>query len=123
MPPVTAGIGVWLDGVRQAGMYDTAERMNGRTRLHRCQEGIPVNMVRGYFEDRLERTRHKMCRHQLGTSGLGRTTKKLDFSYTIHKCATMYNAKPYSNVTKSTGATVKRAYVSQVRANRTPHNN
>ena len=26
-----------------AGMYGTAEQMNGRTRLHRCQEGIPVN--------------------------------------------------------------------------------
>jgi len=43
LPPVTAGIGVWLDGVGQAAMYGTAERMNGRTRLHRCQEGIPVN--------------------------------------------------------------------------------
>jgi len=31
LPPVTAGIGVWLDGVGQAGMYHTAERMNGRT--------------------------------------------------------------------------------------------
>ena len=26
-----------------AGMYGTAEQMNGRTRLHRCREGIPVN--------------------------------------------------------------------------------
>jgi len=25
LPPVTAGIGVWLDGVGQAGMYGTAE--------------------------------------------------------------------------------------------------
>jgi len=41
--PVTAGIGVWLDGVGQAGMYRTAERMTRRTRLHRCREGIPVN--------------------------------------------------------------------------------
>jgi len=43
LPPVTAGIGVWLDGVGQAGMYGRAERMNGRTRLHRCREGIPIN--------------------------------------------------------------------------------
>jgi len=43
LPPVTAGIGVWLDGVGQAGMYGTAERMNGRTRLHRSQKGIAVN--------------------------------------------------------------------------------
>jgi len=43
LPPVTAGIGVWLDGVGQAGTYGTAERMNGRTRLHRCRQGIPVN--------------------------------------------------------------------------------
>ena len=43
LPSVTAGIGVWLDGVGQAGMCRTAERMNGRTRLHRCREGIPVN--------------------------------------------------------------------------------
>jgi len=43
LPPVNAGIGVWLDGVGQAGMYGIAERMNGRTRLHRCQEGIPIN--------------------------------------------------------------------------------
>jgi len=35
--PVTAGIGVWLDGVGQAGTYRTSERMNGRTRLHRCR--------------------------------------------------------------------------------------
>ena len=28
LPPVTAGIGVWLDGVGQAGMYGTAERIN-----------------------------------------------------------------------------------------------
>ena len=33
LPPVTAGIGVWLDGVGQAGMYRTAERMSGRTRV------------------------------------------------------------------------------------------
>ena len=33
LPPVTAGIGVWLDGVGRAGMYRTAEQMNGRTRL------------------------------------------------------------------------------------------
>ena len=37
LPPVTAGIGVWLDGVGQAGIYRTAERMNGGTRLHRCR--------------------------------------------------------------------------------------
>jgi len=43
LPPVTAGIGVWLDGVGQAGTYGAAERMNGRTRLHRCQEGVPIN--------------------------------------------------------------------------------
>jgi len=43
LPPITAGIGVWLDGVGQAGMYGTAEQMNGRARLHRCREGIPVN--------------------------------------------------------------------------------
>jgi len=43
LPPVAAGIGVWLDGVGQAGMYVTEERMNGRTRLHRCLEGIPIN--------------------------------------------------------------------------------
>jgi len=43
LPPVTAGIGVWLDGVGQAGTYGTAERINGRTRLHRCQEGVPIN--------------------------------------------------------------------------------
>ena len=30
-------------GVGQAEMHDAAERMNGRTRLHRCWEGIPVN--------------------------------------------------------------------------------
>jgi len=29
LPPVTAGIGVWLAGVGQAGMYGTAERMKG----------------------------------------------------------------------------------------------
>ena len=34
LPLVTAGIGVWLDGVGLAGIYRTAERMNGRTRLH-----------------------------------------------------------------------------------------
>jgi len=45
LPPVTAGIGVWLDGVGQAGMYGTVEQMNGRTRLHRCWEGISVNNV------------------------------------------------------------------------------
>ena len=43
LPPVTAGIGVWLDGVGQAGMYRTVERMNGRTRIHRCQEDIAVS--------------------------------------------------------------------------------
>ena len=43
LPPVTAGIGVWLDGVGRAGTYGTAERMNGRTRLHRCREGVPIN--------------------------------------------------------------------------------
>ena len=43
LPPVTAGIGVWSDGVGQAGKYGTAEQMNGRTRLHRCRQGIPVN--------------------------------------------------------------------------------
>jgi len=43
LPPVTARIGVWLDGVGQAGTYHTAERNNGRTRLHRCRQGIPVN--------------------------------------------------------------------------------
>ena len=43
LPPVTAGIGVWLAGVGQAGMYGTAERMHGRTRLYRCWESIPVN--------------------------------------------------------------------------------
>jgi len=43
LPPVTAGIVVWLDGVGQAGTYGTVERMNGRTRLHRCREGIPIN--------------------------------------------------------------------------------
>jgi len=48
LPPVTAGIGVWLDGVGRAGTYGTAERMNGRTRLHRCREGVPI--VRGYKE-------------------------------------------------------------------------
>jgi len=40
---VTAGIGVWLDGVGQAGTYGTAERMNGRTRLHRCRQDVPIN--------------------------------------------------------------------------------
>jgi len=34
---------VWLDGVGRAGTYGTAERMNGRTRLHRCWESIPIN--------------------------------------------------------------------------------
>jgi len=43
LPPVTAGIGVWLDGVGQVGMYYIAEQMSKRTRLHRRQEGIPVN--------------------------------------------------------------------------------
>jgi len=43
LPSVTVGIRVWLDAVGQAGTYGTAERMNGRTRLHRCREGIPVN--------------------------------------------------------------------------------
>jgi len=37
----------WLDGVGQAGIYGRAERMNGRTRLHRCREGIPVNNSTG----------------------------------------------------------------------------
>jgi len=43
LPPITAGIAVWLDGVGRAGTYGTAERMNGRTRLHRCREGVPIN--------------------------------------------------------------------------------
>jgi len=44
LPPVTAVIGVWLDGVGEAGTYGTVERMkNGRTRLHRCWDGIPIN--------------------------------------------------------------------------------
>jgi len=43
LPPVTAGIGVWLDRVGQAGTYGTTEEMNGRTRLYRCQEGIPIS--------------------------------------------------------------------------------
>jgi len=38
LPPVTAGIGVWLDGVGQAGMYRTAERMNGRVMLNYAGE-------------------------------------------------------------------------------------
>ena len=51
LPPVTAGIGVWLDGVGQAGMYRTAERMNGRTRLHRCRgRAFQSTMVRGQKE-------------------------------------------------------------------------
>jgi len=60
---------VWLDGVGQAGTYGTAERMNGRTRLHRCREGIPVDngtRIEGVAcKDQYEKTRHKMCRHQL----------------------------------------------------------
>jgi len=43
LPPVTAVIGVWLDGDGQAGTYGTVEQMNGRTRLHRCRESIPIN--------------------------------------------------------------------------------
>jgi len=43
LSPATAGIGVWLNGVGQARMYRTAEQMKGRTRLHRCREGILVN--------------------------------------------------------------------------------
>ena len=31
LPPVTAGIGVWLDGVGRAATYGAVERMNGRT--------------------------------------------------------------------------------------------
>jgi len=38
LPPATAGIGVWLDGVGQAGMYRTAERMSGRTRVRKLDE-------------------------------------------------------------------------------------
>jgi len=38
LPPVSAGVGVWLDGVGQAGMYGTVEQMNGRTRLQRCRD-------------------------------------------------------------------------------------
>jgi len=41
--PVAAGIGVWLDGVGQVGTYRTAEQMNGRTRLRRCREGVPIS--------------------------------------------------------------------------------
>jgi len=69
LPPITAGIGVWLDGVGQAGMYGTAEQMNGRTRLHRCREGHSSQQWyedrRSTCKDRFERTIHKMCRHQL----------------------------------------------------------
>ena len=67
-PPVTAGIGEWLDGVGQAGMYRTEEQMNGRTRLHRFWEGIPVNnctMIEGVFVRIGSRGQDKMCRHQL----------------------------------------------------------
>jgi len=64
LPPVTAGIGVWLDGVGGDGTYGTAERMNGRTRLHRCREGVPINNC-ARIEGLLEKTGHKMCRHQL----------------------------------------------------------
>ena len=67
LPPVTIGIGVWLDGVGQAGMYGTAERMNGRMRLHRCRRGIPVNngtrIEGGGLKTRDRKTRHgQNCR-------------------------------------------------------------
>jgi len=49
-------------------MYGTAERMNGRTRLHRYREGIPVNNGTRIEELLVRigsRGRDKMCRHQL----------------------------------------------------------
>ena len=69
LPPITAGIGVWLDGVGQAGMYRTAERMNGGRDCTDAGRAFESTMVRGYrrstCKDRFKRTRHKMCRHQL----------------------------------------------------------
>jgi len=68
LPPVTAGIGVWLDGVGQTGMYGTAERMNGRTRHHRCRQGITINngtRIEGVLARIGSRRQDKMYRHQL----------------------------------------------------------
>jgi len=69
----------WLDGVGQAGMYATAERMNGRTRLHTCWEGIPVNngtRIEGVLVRIGSRGQDTKCVAISCTSGLGRTTKR-----------------------------------------------
>jgi len=79
LPSVTAGIGVWLDGDGQAGMYRRAERMNGRTRLHRCRKGIPVNngtRIEGVLVRIGSRGQDTKCFAISWTSGLGRTTKR-----------------------------------------------
>jgi len=76
---VTAGIRVWLDGVGEAGMYRTAERMNGRTRLHRCREGIPVNKstrIQGLLVRIGSREQDTKCVAISWTSGLGRTMNR-----------------------------------------------
>ena len=77
LPPVTAVIEVWLDGVGQAGMYGTVEWMNGR-RLHRCRQGIPINngtrievLVR--ISSRGQNTK---CVAISWSGGLRRTTKR-----------------------------------------------
>jgi len=64
LPPITAGIGVWLNGVGEAGTYGTAERMTsqmpgGRSRQQRYENR------RSICKDRFQKTRHKMCRYQL----------------------------------------------------------
>jgi len=81
LPPVTAGIGVWLDGVGRAGTYSTAERMNGKKRLHRCRKGVPISNAtrikyRSTCNDRFEKTIGTKCVAISWTSGLGRATKR-----------------------------------------------
>ena len=79
LPPVTAGIRVWLDGVGQAGTYGTAERMNGRTRLHRCGEGVPINngtRIEGVLVRIGSRRQDTKCVAISWMGGLGRTTKR-----------------------------------------------
>jgi len=51
-PPITAGIGVWLDGVGRAGMYGTAERMGGCSNQQLCEDR---STCRDQYENGLSR--------------------------------------------------------------------
>ena len=69
----------WLDGVGRAGTYGTAERMNGRTRLHRCREGIPINncaRIEGILVRINTRRQDTKCVIISWMGGLGRMTKR-----------------------------------------------